>query len=128
MTKMLVLTALLCMSLSTMAGNDPSIKGALRENIQQTMMSHVESTRIGNDYVLYDPIDGKLVRMALKELHSGIVHKGDFYVSCADFKTADGVAYDVDFMVAPADGELRVFQALVHKVGSSKRAYHLEDI
>ena len=128
MYKLCLSLILLLTSLFAVAGDDPSIKGKLRAEIQKTMQSHIEQTRIGNDYVLYDPIDGKLLKMKLEELHSGIVHKGDFYVSCADFRTEDGVLYDVDFMVAGERGQLRVYQALVHKAGKAKRDYHLEDL
>lgn len=110
-----------------LAADDPSIKGDLRTNIKAAMMEHVQQTRIKGDYVIYDAVAGDLKRLALKELHEGIVKKGDFYVSCADFEDADGNLYDIDFLVAPSDNELRVMQALVHKVNDDKRKYHVED-
>jgi hypothetical protein len=39
---------------------------------------------------LYDPVDGKLLNLSSYVLHSGIVKKGDFYVSCADFVDQEG--------------------------------------
>ena len=128
MTRFAALSLLLVICIPGMAGNDPSIKGALRENIQDAMLDHIKETKLDGAYVIYDSVDGELVKMALEELHSGIVKKGNFYVSCADFKSADGVKYDLDFMVAESQGRLKVFQALIHKVGNDKRAYHLEEL
>ena len=61
-------------------------------------------------------------------MHAGIVRKGNFYVSCADFTAADGTYYDLDMLVAdhPTDG-MRVLQAIVHKKGDDKRQYHVHD-
>jgi|TARA_B110000495_G_scaffold192771_1_gene197293 hypothetical protein len=59
-------------------------------------------------------------------LHKGVVKKGPFYVSCADFVDAKGRAYDLDFLVAGKGETLRVLQALVHSVDGEKRPYHLE--
>lgn len=117
---------LCCFSLVVSAADDPGITGDLRVNIQEAMKHHIGSNRIEGQYVLYDAITGQLLRMKLEELHSGIVSKGDFYVSCADFKDDAGNTYDIDFMVAGPVDNLRVFRALVHKDSHGKRKYHLE--
>ena len=127
MKKIILTTLALVISSSALAGNDPSIKGQLRTDIHEAMNQHIKSNTINDDYVLYDAVTGKLLRMQLDELHSGIVSKGDFYVSCADFKDARGNKYDIDFMVAGPKEDLRVFQALVHKDKEGKRNYHLEN-
>ena len=87
----------------------------------------MKKNKINNDYVLYDPVTGKLLRMELVELHTGIVSKDDFYVSCADFRDVDGNLYDIDFMVAGSGENMSVYQALVQKDKDGKRKYHLED-
>ncbi len=120
-------TFLLLISISSMAANDANIKGNLRSNIQEAMEHHIQKNQISGKYALYDSIKGKVLKLDLTELHSGIVSKGDYYVSCADFVDKQGNKYDVDFMVATADKKLTVFQALVHKDKDGKRKYHLEN-
>lgn len=109
------------------ASDDPSIKGQLRADIHHAMNTHIEANVIEGEYVLYDALRGKVLRMNLDELHEGIVSKGDFYVSCADFTDSSGNTYDIDFMVAGDEKDLSVYQAIVHEDKSGKRPYHLED-
>ncbi|MBJ20118.1 MAG: hypothetical protein GY910_26340 [bacterium] len=111
---------------SAQAGNDASIKGDLRTNIHKAMDSFVDQQTVGDKLRIYDAVDGKLLRLGSYELHSGIVKKGDFYVSCADFQDQDGRKIDVDFLVIPNGGELQVTQGIVHSVEGKKRKYHLE--
>ena len=127
MNKTLALIVLGLMSSLACAGDDPSIKGALRSNIQEAMTTHIAKNQIKGDYVLYDSVTGKMLRLNLDELHKGIVAKGDFYVSCADFSDAKNNKYDVDFMVAGSKTDLSVYQAIVHKDKAGKRKYHLEN-
>ncbi len=110
------------------AADDPSIKGELRASIQAAMSDHVRAQTLDGDYVLYDAVDGQLLRLRFDAMHAGIVRKGNFYVSCADFTAADGTYYDLDMLVAdhPTDG-MRVLQAIVHKKGDDKRQYHVHD-
>ncbi len=75
---------------------------------------------------VYDSVQGSLLKLKLDKLHSGIVKKGDFYVSCADFKDQAGRKIDVDFMVRPSGNKLITTQALIHSVDGKKRKYHLE--
>jgi hypothetical protein len=109
------------------AGDDPSIKGEKRKQIQKAMLEHVQVTTIDGKYVIFDAVVGDLKKLKFKEVHKGIVKKGDFYVSCADFVDARGTLYDVDFLVSEKDDSYRVLQALVHAVSGIKRKYHLEE-
>ncbi|MFQ5504534.1 MAG: hypothetical protein ACE5F1_07015 [Planctomycetota bacterium] len=111
---------------AALAGDDPSIEGDLRTGIQAAMNSYVESQTIDDVVRLYDPVEGRLLRLKFKALHSGIVRKGDFYVSCADFVDQEGREIDVDFLVLPDGATLRATQGVVHAVDGKKRAYHLE--
>ena len=65
--------------------------------------------------------------MDFKSLHTGIVKKGDFYVSCADFADNKGNLYDIDFLVGEKDEQFSVIQALVHSVNGNKRKYDVEN-
>ena len=111
---------------SSWAGNDPSIKGDLRTGIHAAMNEYLETQTIDGTVKLYDPVDGKLLRLEFDNLHDGIVRKGDFYVSCADFVDQDGRKIDVDFLVLPDGDRLLATQAIVHSVDGAKRKYHLE--
>ncbi len=109
------------------AGNDPSIKGKVRTGIQAAMNEHVGQNTVGDKYVIYDAVDGALKKLTFKKLHKGIVKKGDFYVSCADFVDRQDRKYDIDFLVVEKDGSFRVLQSLVHSIDGKKRTYHLEN-
>lgn len=111
---------------SALAADDPSIKGDLRQNIQTSMNEYIDHQSIDGSLYVYDAVAGKLLALKLDELHEGIVKKGDFYVSCADFKDQQGRKIDIDFMVREKGGKLITTQALVHSVDGKKRKYHLE--
>ena len=114
--------------LSGHAGNDASIKGDLRTDIKQSMANFIEHQTINGTMNVYDAVSGKLLSLKFEELHEGIVKKGDFYVSCADFKDQKGRKVDVDFMVIPSADELITTQALIHSIAGNKRKYHLEKL
>lgn len=110
------------------AADDPSIKGDLRTNIQTSMDGFIETQSVDGKIFLYDAVDGQLLELSLDSLHSGIVKKGAFYVSCADFIDQKGRKIDVDFMVVEKNESLITTQALVHSVDGKKREYHLEKL
>ncbi len=110
------------------AANDPSIKGDLRKNIQQAMQQFIQQQTINHAMYLYDPVDGALLKLTLDELHDGIVKKGDFYVSCADFKDQKGRKIDVDFLVRSDNHKFLTTQGLIHSINGEKRKYHLEKL
>ncbi|MCF6323292.1 MAG: hypothetical protein L3J89_03045 [Gammaproteobacteria bacterium] len=47
------------------------------------MASLIEIQTIDEHLYVYDAIERKLLQLKLPALHSGIVKKGNFYVSCA---------------------------------------------
>jgi hypothetical protein len=116
------------LSTAVWAGNDPSIKGNLRSNIQSSMNDFIKHQSIDGSMYVFDAAKGSLLKLKLDKLHSGIVKKGDFYVSCADFKDQQGRKIDIDFLVRPDASKFITTQALVHSVNGNKRKYHLEKI
>ena len=119
---------LLSVSASAFAADDTSIKGELRANITKAMLEHVGANTVDGDYIIYDAVDGQLLRLKFDSLHDGIVKKGDFYVACGDFNAHDGTYYDLDMLVAEqTDGSMRVLQSIVHKREDEKREYHVHD-
>ncbi len=124
--KVLLLIVLLTITFSNVfAGNDPSIKGPERSGVQSAMKEHIKEHKLKGKYVIYDNQDMKVLNLEKENLHSGIVKKGDFYVSCADFYTGK-TKYDLDFLVAKDGNSYRVIQTLVHAKNGKKRAYDLE--
>jgi len=123
-----LMTALLTLSSLAFAGNDASIKGDLRSNIHFAMNQYIQGQAIDGQMYVFDSADGKLLKLKLDELHDGIVKKGDFYVSCADFVDHNGRKVDIDFLVRKQGNLLVTTQAIVHAVNGDKRKYHLESI
>lgn len=109
-----------------LAADDPAIRGEVRSNTQKAMSGHIKQNTINGKYVIYDAVSSELRTLDFKELHEGVVKKGDFYVSCADFVDSRGNKFDLDFFVANKNGNFHVQQALVHKVNGEKRKYSLE--
>ncbi|HHJ80678.1 MAG TPA: hypothetical protein ENJ65_03500 [Candidatus Tenderia electrophaga] len=118
--------AALSLAFTVQAADDPSIKGELRKTIHDSMNSFIQQQNIDGRIYVYDAVAGKLLKLKLDELHSGIVKKGDFYVSCADFRDDNGGKVDIDFLVRPSGEQLVTTQALVHSIDGKKRKYHLE--
>ena len=113
-------------NLAAFAGDDPSIQGSLREDIKTAMQDLIERNTVNEVYRIYDPIRGKLLQLTLVKLHDGIVKKGDYFVSCADFQDAAGNLVDLDFLVIQNGKNLIATQAVIHKADGKKRKYHLE--
>jgi len=124
----LLLVGMLAMPITTLAGNDSSIKGDLRTNIKASMQQYIKSQTINGEMYLYDPLDNSLLKLKLDNLHDGIVKKGDYYVSCADFVDQNNREIDIDFMVRDNAEHLMTMQAIVHAVDGSKRKYQLEEL
>jgi hypothetical protein len=120
--------AFLALQMNTaFAGNDPSIKGDLRDNISKSMNSFIDENTLQDSFVIYDPVAGELKKLQLQKLHSGIAKKSDFYVSCADFTDSSGKLYDVDFLVVEDGDSVKTVEAVVHSADGNKRKYHLEN-
>ena len=127
MTRIVLILMMMGVAANAFAADDPSIKGEKRASIQAAMNEHIKENSVDGRYILYDPIDDKVLKLKLDDLHDGIVKKSDYYVSCADFTSSNGTYYDLDFMVVEKDGKYRALQGFVHKVGKNKRKYHLEN-
>jgi len=125
-TSIVMLLTAFTFSGASFSADDPSIKGDLRKHVQQSMAGFIKEQTIDEHLYIYDAVKGKLLKLKLAELHSGIVKKGDFYVSCADFIDQNGNKVDIDFMVRESNNSLITTQALVHSINGKKRQYHLE--
>ena len=108
------------------SADDPTIKGDVRSKTQKAMSDHIKQNSLDGKYVIYDALSSELRTLDFKELHKGIVKKGDFYVSCADFVDDHGNKLDLDFFVVEKNGNFHVQQAFVHKINGEKRKYSLE--
>jgi len=122
----LMVTIAMVWPAALVAADDPSIKGQLRADIQSSMEEFIDSRTKDGGYLHYDAAKGEVLTFNFKELQSGIVKKGDFYVCFADFTDSSGRLFDLDFLVRPVGAKLQTSQAIVHAVDGTKRAYHLE--
>ncbi len=113
----LTFAVLLPWSNSAFAGDDPSITGELRANIQQAILRAIDEGTVGGIYRFYDPLTQSVLSLEFTKLYSETLKKGDFYVRCAEFKDSRGRVVDVDFLVIPDGDEMRVTLAVVHKIG-----------
>ncbi|MCH7589677.1 hypothetical protein IIB34_01415 [PVC group bacterium] len=111
---------------SAYAGDDPSIQGELRGNIGNAMRDFINENTVEGHFFVYDGVQGELKSLAYDNLHSGIVKKGDFYVSCADFTDEAGNSYDIDFLVADTGNGFKTVESLIHAINGEKRPYHVE--
>jgi hypothetical protein len=98
----------------------------MRVGIQAAMVEHIKHNSVDGRYAIYDAPKGELKWLTLDKLHEGIVKKGDFYVSCADFVDQQGKEYDIDFLVIQESRSYRVLESVVHAEDGKKRKYHLE--
>lgn len=117
----------LTLGTATFAADDPSIVDPIRGQVQASMNELIKASTVDGVIRHYDPVTDQVLDLELSSLHSGIVRKGDYYVSCADFVDQKGRKIDVDFLVLPDEDGVRAVQAIVHKVDGEKRPYHLED-
>jgi len=108
------------------AADDPSIEGALRVNIKAAMKKYILDNTVDGRLYVYDSVDGKLMELKFDAIHEGVVRKGEFYVSCADFTTKDGQQVDLDILVKTIDANLIGSASLVHSINGEAREYHLE--
>ena len=122
-----VFALVLFTELYTFAGDDKNIKGELRKGIKSSMGEYIDGNTIDSKFKLFDPIEGKVLDLKLDHLHEGIVKKGDYYVSCADFVDQEGRKIDIDLFVLKDGKNLKTVQAIVHSVDGEKRKYHLEE-
>ncbi len=123
----IVVALVLGVSSITFGADDPSITGDTRKGIQAAMKSHIDENTVNERYIIYDAVTGELKKLKFDQVHKGIVKKGDFFVSCADFVDDQGNKYDLDLLVVEKNGNFQALETVVHSINGKKRKYHLED-
>jgi len=63
--KSVVLLVSILLSFNLWAADDPSIKGDLRTNIQQSMSEFIKGQTVNGKIYLYDSVDGALLTLQL---------------------------------------------------------------
>ncbi|MFQ5989459.1 MAG: hypothetical protein ACE5K9_06045 [Candidatus Methylomirabilales bacterium] len=102
------------------AGDEVSIEGQERINIQQAMKRFIDEGTVDGVYRHYDPVTGKILRLEFIDLKSKVLKKGGFYVSCGNFKDHRGRPVDLDLLVIHDGDYMRGTQAAVHKLPGDK--------
>lgn len=94
------------------------------EDIRGAMRSYVEaeSQKTGGNFEVFDPGTNKTRKLSLTRVHERVGKTGDYYYSCADFQDVDsGELLDLDLDVEDQNGQLKVVDVRVHKVGGKER-------
>lgn len=88
-----------------------------------TQYAQKESKLKGGYFLIYDEKSKKPLVLTLDHVHKDKLSKvdGGLYFACADFKGADGKAYDLDFFMREIDSGLDVTELTVHKVDGKPR-------
>jgi hypothetical protein len=123
---MLVLTSLIA-SNSANAGDDRSIKGELRKNIQNSMEQYIKKQTIDGKLYVFDSVENELLTLTSGKLRLNIVKDGEFYLTCADYVDQKGKKIDLDFMVRKSGDKFITTQTIVHAVDEKYRPYHVRD-
>lgn len=92
---------------------------ANKGKIQVIMKDYIaeKSTGPGGTLELKDPKSGEARNLIFVELHDKVGMKNDMHYSCADFTDADTKdLVDVDLYIDVSEGEIKVSEALIHKV------------
>ena len=108
------------------AGGCKAVSGKMKGDIMASMNVFIAEKSVDGTFYMFDAVKGDLMRLRFSKLHDGVMKKGDFYVSCADFFDEGGRKVDLDFLVLKSGGGFITTQAVVHAIDGKKRKYHLE--
>lgn len=107
----LALTLVLSSPLAVMGEQTLSIgdKAAL----QAVMQHHIERQLVDGAFLQMDFVTGQVRRLHPGSAHPMILHLGEYFVLCADFKDDDGRSVNIDFYIARKGNMHVVFQTVV---------------
>ncbi len=121
----------ICIVLTLLVGAvsaEPGIADNHRDAIQKSMKRHIDTvTKLNGNgkYPVYDPVTRSILQLDFDKLHNSVEIKGrkfPYFVSCADFTSANGDRYDLDFLVSPNYG---VVASLIHSKKGKHTAYDI---
>jgi len=107
----------------------PGSKGQSKvssEELSHSITAYVkkDSALKGGYYLVYDAVDKKPLALTLDKIHMdklARVAEGSYF-ACADFKSTDGVTYDLDiFMKGSNAKSLETTEVSVHKLNGKER-------
>lgn len=109
------------------AKEHPKGKGAeiTKDAISEAIRGYIQKdTRLkGGYFLVYDPVAKKPLALMLDRVHDDKLCQVSEHVcfACADFKTAEGQVYDLDFFVKHSGSGLEVTEISVHKEDGKPR-------
>lgn len=109
------------------AGDDRSIKGQLRKDIQSSMEEYIKKQTIDGKLYVFDAVQNELLTLTSGKPRPGIVKDGEFFLTCADYVDQKGNKIDLDFMVRKSGDKYITTQTIVHAVADEYRPYHVRD-
>lgn len=109
----------------------PGAKSVTTDELAHAIEKYVkDDTQIkGGFFLLYDEQEKKPLVLTLEKVHKdqlAEVEKG-VHFACVDFKSTDGVTYDLDFLMKQSDGGLTPTEIFIHKVNGKPRYEWYQD-
>jgi hypothetical protein len=77
----------------------------------------------GGYFLVWDPVEKRPLALTLDRVHEDRLSSlgGGVYFACADFKSTEGKAYDIDVFMKDDKGALTATEVHVHKVEGKPR-------
>ncbi|MBI4395458.1 MAG: hypothetical protein HY548_00085 [Elusimicrobia bacterium] len=113
-------------------GKTSSASSVTMEDLAKAITDYVQkdSALKGGHFLLYDPVAKKALPLTLDKVHKDRLSKvsDDTYFACADFKTPEGKAYDLDVFMKGADAaSLQATEVSIHKEDGKARYGWVEE-
>lgn len=105
------LTLVLLLGMSPMAAWGQSL--AEKAKLQAAMQTHVDRLTVDGIFPYFDKATGEVRALHAVTAHPTILTGDGYYVLCFDFRNDAGEPVNVDFFMAPKDGEYVVFHTIV---------------
>lgn len=100
-------------SLVSAAGVALGAKVAEKAALQAAMQQYIDRSLVDGAYLNIDMNSGKVRRLYPHKAHPMIFSMGEYFVLCSDFRSAEDKPVNIDFYLAPDNGNFVVFHVAV---------------
>jgi hypothetical protein len=105
--------------------------GLNKETLAKAITGYVkkDADLKGGFFLVYDQVDKKSLALTLDKVHDDRLAKvaDGTYFACADFKTPDGMLYDLDIFMKETKSGLQASEITVHKKEGTPRYNWVEE-
>ena len=96
-----------------------------KDSLEKAIKDYVKTDSVlkGGYFLVYDKVDKKPLVLTLQKVHKDRLSKvsNGVYFFCADFKTPDGLVYDLDIFMKDGAHGLETTEVVVHKKNGKAR-------